>query len=912
LKTQTLLLLAVILSALTAGAARSSILISELCDPRLNYTTDRFIEIYNSGLGAVDLTNWSLVAVGNDGDIFTWSLSGLIEPGDALVAGDATTTVEFPVDFADEAWSSNNGLWNGKVGDGAKLLDGSSTIVDYVVVDATRFENKDYVRNYGITEPHTAFDPSQWTASSVDYPTEGSPGSHDSEPPPPAPAFDSIVIAPEHPLSGQEVEVQAVVTDTAATIISVVLSWGYSSTSLPNQIGMSPLYGNVYGTDVPIPGQGEGVTVFFEIEATNDVPASATSEPQSYSTPVQVTITEIQGEVPASPFDGQPVITHGIVTAQHGLYFVLQDGEGPWCGLWARGSSVPAVGDSVTVFGMVSESDGVNTGNTLLVNTMVLGSAEPSSQPAASLVTTAAVSSEPYEGVLVVVEDAVCIDANLGAGEWLADDGSGGCAVGEFAYDSDPTLGTAYDITGSVAFYAGGFKIEPRWASDIVWVGDSFAPVISWASATSQVSVRVMFSEAVDPVSASAADNYIIDNLSVLNASPVPGSPDQVDLVVSTMSEQTYTLTITGVEDLFGNAMAGAVHAFEYIDYSAPEGYYDGAEGLSGESLRAALHAIIDDHTVLSYDYAWTAFWTTDDKPNGKVWDIYSDVPGGVPPYEYDFGVDEGGIGGAEGNGYTREHSWPKSWFGDASPMVSDLFALYPCDAHVNGNRGNYPYGEVMTPEWVSLNGSERGPCSYPGYSGIVFEPIDEYKGDLARTYFYMSVRYFTEDAGWPGSPMTDGADLLPWAITLLLEWHAADPVSQKEIERNGTIYGMQHNRNPFVDRPEFVWALYELTGVDTGPPPRFRLWGNVPNPFNPSTMIRFELPKPSRVTLHVYDLSGRLIRILRSGVMEDAGYREVSWYGKDENGRAVSSGVYFYRLTAGPYTETRRMVLVK
>jgi endonuclease I len=891
--------------------ARSSILISELCDPRLDYTTDRFIEIYNAGSGPVELTGWSLVAVGNGGDIFTWDLSGVIEAGDALVAGDATTVVVFPVDFPDEAWSNNNGLWNGKVGDGAKLLDDGSTIVDYVVVDATRFENKDYVRNYGVSEPNTSYDPLEWTATSVDYPTQGSPGTHDSEPPLPVPEIGAIDTYPEDPLPGETVSVQAIVTDSAATITSVVLSWGLSSTSLPNEITMSVLYGNIYETDSPIPGNTEGVTVFFEIEATNDIPTSSTSDLQSYTTPVTVSIHDIQGEVAASPYVGAPVVTSGVVTAQTALYFVIQDGSGPWSGLWARGATAPSIGDSVTVFGTVSESDGINAGNTLLVGAEVMSSAVAMAPPGVTIVTTANAPSEEYEGVLVSVGDALCTNANAGAGVWLIDDGSGSCAVGEFAHDSDPTLGTTYDVVGPVRYSDGLFSIEPRGAGDIAWVWDGSAPVIVSTAPTGETSVRVTFSEDAEPTSAATAGNYSIDSLSVFDAAPVPGHPDQVELTVSAMRERAYTLTVNGVEDLFGNAMTGAVGFFDYVDYGAPEGYYDSAAGLLGESLRAALHSTIDDHTVWSYDYAWTAFRTADDKSNGKVWDMYSDVPGGTPPYEYDFGIDEGGIGGAEGNGYTREHSWPKSWFDDASPMVSDIFALYPCDAHVNGNRGAYPYGEVTSPEWVSLNGSERGPCTYPGYSGIVFEPIDEYKGDLARTYFYMTARYYSEDAGWTGSPMTDGADLLPWAVDMLLEWHEADPVSRKEIERNGTIFGIQHNRNPFVDRPEFATAMYVTTGVDDESLPAFRLHRNLPNPFNPATTIVFELPREGTVKVGVYDVSGRLVKVLADGEYPD-GEHKVLWNGRDTDGREVASGVYFYKMRSEGFEAARKMILLK
>jgi len=99
------------------------------------------------------------------GIIFTWNLSGSIEPERPWSPATRTTTIAFQVDFADEAWSTSNGLWNGKVGDGALLRDGSAATIDYVVVDATRFENKDYVRNYGITEPSAVYDPLEWTAT---------------------------------------------------------------------------------------------------------------------------------------------------------------------------------------------------------------------------------------------------------------------------------------------------------------------------------------------------------------------------------------------------------------------------------------------------------------------------------------------------------------------------------------------------------------------------------------------------------------------------------------------------------------------------------------------------------------------------------------------------------------------------
>ncbi|OFY71803.1 MAG: hypothetical protein A2265_01200, partial [Bacteroidetes bacterium RIFOXYA12_FULL_33_9] len=169
----------------------------------------------------------------------------------------------------------------------------------------------------------------------------------------------------------------------------------------------------------------------------------------------------------------------------------------------------------------------------------------------------------------------------------------------------------------------------------------------------------------------------------------------------------------------------------------------------------------------------------------------------------------------SENDCYNREHSWPQSWFDESSPMVSDLFHVYPTDGYVNGKRANYPYGEVNSPNWTSMNGSKLGTCSYPGYTGIVFEPIDAYKGDFARTYFYMSTRYYGEDAGWTGSPMVNGAELEPWAMKMMLEWSDADPVSQKEIDRNNAVYGIQNNRNPFIDHPEYAMEIWRYDEVE-------------------------------------------------------------------------------------------------
>ena len=247
--------------------------------------------------------------------------------------------------------------------------------------------------------------------------------------------------------------------------------------------------------------------------------------------------------------------------------------------------------------------------------------------------------------------------------------------------------------------------------------------------------------------------------------------------------------------------------------FAQPANYYDSANGLTGNQLKIALHNIIKGHTSISYSQIWNAYWSTDNKGNGVVWDMYSDRPDGTPAYTFYLGQDQCGSGGYNGEGdcYNREHSWCQSWFNEQTVPKSDLHHIFPTDGWVNNKRSNYPFGEVRNAEWTSTNGSKLGTCKTSGYSGKVFEPIDEYKGDFARAIMYMSVRYYGEDSGWKTSDMTNKSEIKSWAIDMLLRWNELDPVSQKEIDRNNAIYNdYQHNRNPFVDHPEYARMIWD------------------------------------------------------------------------------------------------------
>jgi endonuclease I len=247
-----------------------------------------------------------------------------------------------------------------------------------------------------------------------------------------------------------------------------------------------------------------------------------------------------------------------------------------------------------------------------------------------------------------------------------------------------------------------------------------------------------------------------------------------------------------------------------------PAGYYDTATG-SGYSLKTQLHNIIDDHTSVSYTPGvWNAFTTIEIdnyyENDGSPLDVYSEDPNSIDPYNWSMVADQCGSYTGEGSCYNREHSFPKSWFNDAAPMYTDIHHLYLTDGYVNGKRSNWPFGEVGSATWTSLNGSKVGSCDYPGYSGTVFEPIDEFKGDFARTYFYMATRYEDIISGWSSTVLDGSSDkvYVDWHLNMLMEWHVNDPVSQKEIDRNNGVYTIQNNRNPFIDHPEYAAIIWQ------------------------------------------------------------------------------------------------------
>ena len=235
-----------------------------------------------------------------------------------------------------------------------------------------------------------------------------------------------------------------------------------------------------------------------------------------------------------------------------------------------------------------------------------------------------------------------------------------------------------------------------------------------------------------------------------------------------------------------------------------PEGYYSRADGKKKEALKQAMHDIVGKAKVLSYGSGtgstWWGFYVTDRTADNKVIDRYCDEVRTFPATR-----------GSVPNGMNIEHSFPKSWWGGSKNQAyQDLFNLMPCDTKTNSSKSNYVMGKV-TGKITFDNGCTKIGNSESGVK--VWEPADKWKGDFARNYFYMVTAYSGlswTSAGLDMLQKDDWPTLKPWAYKLLLEWNRQDPVDDLEKARNEAVYGIQGNRNPFIDYPnlaEYIWG---------------------------------------------------------------------------------------------------------
>jgi hypothetical protein len=355
---------------------------------------------------------------------------------------------------------------------------------------------------------------------------------------------------------------------------------------------------------------------------------------------------------------------------------------------------------------------------------------------------------------------------------------------------------------------------------------------------------------------------------------------------------------------------------------------------------------------------------------------------------------------------FNTEHTWPQSNFGEAEPMRSDLYHLFPTDITANSIRSNYPFGNVVSNITWQVGGSKRGNDST---GQIVFEPRDVHKGDVSRSMYYFITRY----------PVNYGNFFTQAQENVFREWNKLDPVGVIESNRNNAIASLQMKRNPYIDHPEFVDRIYSFATNNTRPrnseldlipyavqfdstnisdttsgnvylinvgnnslnidsiivtdshfilsnitneveqysawkslvhfipdsvrnysatiivysdggtkqislsgigkddavsvddesinPLIFSLSQNYPNPFNPSTIISWQTPEASWQTLKLFNTLGQEVQTMVDEYLE-AGFHSKLYIVNS----TLPSGVYFYRLQAGSFIETKKMLMLK
>ena len=350
----------------------------------------------------------------------------------------------------------------------------------------------------------------------------------------------------------------------------------------------------------------------------------------------------------------------------------------------------------------------------------------------------------------------------------------------------------------------------------------------------------------------------------------------------------------------------------------APAGYYDTAIG-SGYTLKTQLKEIIDanndglateyESTDNGYGGLYTTYLTSDKdfyfENNGSLLDMYSENPSGMDSYEYFYDStpsqqDPGSGGTVEGEYYNREHIIPQSVFSSGYPMKSDAHFVVPSDKYVNAQRGNLPFGVVQTPNYTSTNGSKRGNNLNSGYSAgyslDVFEPIDEFKGDIARMYFYFATRYEDNISGFNSYDMFNGTNDQVFDITflnILYQWHTQDPVSTREIDRNNAIFNSQNNRNPFIDNPSYVENIWSsLLSVKGFSKEEFQIY---PNPVK-NNILNVRTTK--NVNYIIYDVLGK--KVLSGNLSANNNKINIS---------AINKGVYILQLKTSTGSITKKVV---
>jgi len=329
------------------------------------------------------------------------------------------------------------------------------------------------------------------------------------------------------------------------------------------------------------------------------------------------------------------------------------------------------------------------------------------------------------------------------------------------------------------------------------------------------------------------------------------------------------------------------------LTFSLQAEYYDNVINLTGQPLFNGLRTLISNNTNTSYDTSKEVLFQTLDNVGGNVTCVYT---GQVYNVGYSY------TGSSNPN---TEHTYAQSWFtgSDTNKKKSDLHHLFVTNSTVNSSRGNYPFDVVANHSSATVYYTNTPRQSYRGTNAsgrTVFEPADQFKGNIARALLYFYTRYSGE------SLSQQNVDMLP----TLLQWHVADPPDAAEVTRNNGVFAYQNNRNPYVDHPEFVgriWgtanADYEMVmGLDD-----LQIDRVYPNPFSSGLAISMESKNAASCSTTIYNLKGQ--KVYYEMVTIPAGKSEWNWNGLDKNGTPAPSGLYFVAVDNGSEREVKRVI---
>jgi len=633
------------------------------------------------------------------------------------------------------------------------------------------------------------------------------------------------------------------------------------------------------------PYTNSGANIDFKTDGA--VPTASATTPGITLTPIADIQTTPDGREGDSPLKGQDVTTAGIVTGKTSAGYFIQDKKGAWNGIYVEdAANVAAVnrGDSVVVSATVAE----HYNYTQLTSVSGFKVASTGNViPEAVLVATGSFSQEKYEGVLVRAEQATCTNSDLGYGEWEINDGSGACIVDDWIYAFTPQQGTVYNITGISDYAYSKFKIEPRDASDIELYTTgpkiknlSFAPLVPLAGQAFNDTAQVTDENGLAGVKL----RYTVNG----------GSMAQVDMQ-NAGTDSTFSAAIPASAYSDGDRVEFWVYA-KNNNGEESEGMHQGF--FAGQTPIGNLNQVNEDGELLYKGF-------------------YARVTGTAT-------VNDGVFDTINMHFYIQ----------DANYSAVKIFNYRAVDPTIKAGNSYTITGEMeqvngmlqLTPVAITDNGAGTMPEPLEANLATLLGGAETLQGILVKV---MHVDTLAGTAAWPAAgsnaTLTISDDGGTTQMDLRIDKDTdIDGSTQPTWPQNIIgLFTQYDNSLPFTEGyqllPRSAQDLSGLTGMAESrslarPPARLQLFAAYPNPFNPSTVLRFTVPaalQSGNIQVTIFNSLGQRVRLLFNGKVRSA-ENQVRWNGLSDQGRQMASGLYFAVLRAGSFRQSQKLLLLK